>query len=208
MKKLSVFLLLSILLFGLLACGIADPAPAIDITSASTTTQLPLANVAPLTFDSFAAFKQHEKENPDKAVSCYYVPAELPDGYSLSAISKRDGVYVMVEYAIEVDSDATADLSEYDAQRLGTLICRYSLYTDAETALQENFIAKGYKPCDYDGKEYYRWDEHANGDVEQPIIGYEIAFLQEGDLIFLHLPALDSFENMMQLAQVEKITIE
>lgn len=113
----------------------------------------------------------------------------------------------MVEYRVSAPADITENLSEYDAERLQTLICRYSLYADGQNPLEESFINKRYKEIQYNGKTYYRRDEHTENNPDKRIIGYEIAFLQDGNLIFLHLTAVDTFESRMRHADVIKIDI-
>ena len=160
-------------------------------------------------FDSFEDFKQHEKRAGEKAISYYYTPDSLPDDYELLRITKRDDTYVMVEYALSAsESLQTSGLNEYDTERLTTLICRYSLYSDGEQALQKNFISKGYEPLEHNGRIYYCLYEYAENDPNKQKIGYEIAFLEDGDLIFMHLPAVDSFENMMKFARVAKVKLD
>lgn len=163
---------------------------------------------APYSFASFEDFENDEKKLGAKALSHYYTPSALTQDYTLSEVTKRDGVYVMLEYTLSANKVISAEkLSEYDAERLSTLICRYSLYSDGKKALEESFISKGYKPVEFEGKVYYRWDEHAENNPDKRIIGYEIAFLEDGNLIFMHLPAVDTFENMMKYADVIKVNI-
>lgn len=167
-----------------------------------------LTQPAPGSFASFEEFEQSEKQAGQKALSHYFVPATLSDNYELTQITKRDNVFVMIEFKLTTGAVSSEKLSEYDLERLSTLILRYSLYPDAQKALETNYINKGYKPVEYQGKTYYRWDEHAQNDPERQIIGYEIAFIVENELIFMHLPAIDSFENLMQYSQLEKVIIE
>ncbi len=162
---------------------------------------------APYSFNSFEDYEQHEKRTKANAASCYYTPSSLPPDYELAHITKRDDVYVMIEYSLSVQTVSDNELSEYDAERLQTLICRYSLYPDGQKALEDDFISNGYEAIEYEGQTYYRWDEHAENNPEKRVIGYEIAFLDEGNLIFMHLPAIDTFENMMKYANVVKTNI-
>ncbi len=173
----------------------------------------PLPYTAPELFGSFKDFEEHEKKAKTNAVSFYYVPASVPSGFELTEIAKRDNIYVMVTYSIPDnalsanDAQEYAGLNSYDASRLQTLICERWLYPDGQSSL-ESFIANDYKPMEYEGRTYYRWDEHAENDPEKRVIGYELAFLDDGNLIFMHLPAIDTFENMMKYAKVEKAEIE
>ena len=222
MKKIFIALLIVCLLFVGCACSSSpkiNNAMDNDAASPMTPSNLPQGNLddsgnaltatAPYTFTSIDAFEAHERSVGSKAVTSYYVPKNLSSDYTLSTITKRDDVYVMFEYAVSASKAASASkLSEYDAERLQTLICRCSLYEDGKTALKESFIDQGFEKIEYNGKTYHRWDEHAENNPEKRVIGYEIAFLEDGKLIFMHLPAVDTFENMMQFATLQKMIIQ
>ncbi len=167
---------------------------------------------APDLFKSFKDFEEHEKKAETNAVSFYYVPSSIPSGFELTEIAKRNDIYVMVTYSIPAaaissnNAQEYAGLNSYDASRLQTLICERSLFPDGQRSL-ESFIANDYEPMEYEGRTYYRWDEHAENDPEKRVIGYELAFLDDNTMIFMHLPAIDTFENMMRCADVEKVEI-
>lgn len=172
----------------------------------------PMQYHAPDLFGSFEEFEKHEKNAETNAISFYYVPSSVPSGFELTEIAKRENIYVMVSYSISdaamssIDAQEYAGLNDYDSSRLQTLICERWLYPDGQKSL-ESFIADGYEPIEYEDRTYYRWDEHAEGDPEKRVIGYELAFLDDNTLIFLHLPAIDTFENMMKYADVKKVEI-
>lgn len=172
----------------------------------------PLECFAPDVFESFKDFEEHEKNAKTNAVSFYYVPASIPSGFELTQIAKRDNIYVMVTYSISAaampsnNAQEYTGLNSYDSERLQTLICERSLSPDGQRSL-EAFIANDYEPIEYEGRTYYRWDEHAENNPEKRVIGYELAFLNDDSFIFLHLPAIDTFENMMRYADVAKVEI-
>lgn len=182
------------------------PNPDNNSINDSETTKLPLPIFAPNTFYSFEDFEKHEKEAGAKAVKYYYKPSALTQDYKFSKITKRDDVYVMIDYTISSNNkEYDEKLDGYDIERLSTLICQTSLFPDGKKTLESD-IENGYKPIEYDGKTYYRIDEYSiNG---KQLIGYEIVFLIDNDLIFMHLPAVDTFENMMKFANVAKVYIE
>lgn len=164
---------------------------------------------APYLFASFEDFEKHEKGTGENAELFYYIPSALTQNYELSQITKRDDVYVMMEYTLSSNQALSAEkLSEYDAERLSTLIFRYSLYSVTQEDLEESFIRNGYEPIEYEGKVYYCWDEYAENNPDKQIIGYEIAFLEDGRLFFMHLPAVDTFENMMKFTNIVKVNIK
>lgn len=205
MKKTVFLILLLMLALVMCACGNGNMDNVTESDTVSVDT--PMIQEAPLVFQSFEAYEQYEQRARSAGSSCYYIPSSVPDEYELIRITKREDVYVMVEYQVPTASLDTEGLDEYALSRLQTLICRYSLYEDGSVALQQTFANNGYQPMEYNGKTYYRWDEYENNDSTKRLIGYEIAFLEDGQLIFMHLPAIDTFENMMKHADVIKVTI-
>lgn len=193
MKRVILLLLLSVVFT---ACSF-------DISETEPTETCGL--LLPQQFQTIEEYEQYEK-NEENGASCYYIPAAVPEGFALADISKREGIYLSFTYRF--DAAQTDETADYETDRLNTLSCSNSLYEDGEAALKSNFIDNGYEPVEYGGRTYYRWDEHALNDPEKEVIGYEIAFLEGDSLIYMHLPAIDTFENMMKYAAVTKIDIQ
>ena len=163
---------------------------------------------APEEFTSFEAFELHEKESEKKTLSYYYIPGNLTRDYEFVKITKRENVYVTTEYKVSSNKAvSTEKLSTYDSERLSTLLCQYYLYEDGTKALS-SFTGNGFEAVEYGDKIYYRWDEHMENNPDKQIIGYEVVFLKDEKLIYMHLPAIDSFENMIKFADVVKVNID
>ena len=156
-------------------------------------------------YDSIEGFLAAERNIPGYENEIFYVPALPSDKYKLIQVSKRDDIYISVLYQVINPPPAKENLSGYDAERRQTLICQTYLFEDSQTTL-EGFLKNGHRQITYNGKTYYLWEEHAGGSFEREIIGYEIVFIRDGKLVFMHLPPADSYENMMQFAEPEKIT--
>lgn len=216
MKRIIFLLLALSMTLVVCSCSASDQSNSLDTSSPMSENDIelsePLEFFAPDMFESFKDFEEHEKKAKTNDVSFYYVPSSIPSGFELTEIAKRENIYVMVTYSIPAavissnNAQEYAGLNEYDSSRLQTLICQRSLFPDGQGSL-ESFIANGYEPMEYEGRTYYRWDEHAENDPEKRVIGYELAFLDDNTLIFLHLPAIDTFENMMEYAKVSKVEI-
>lgn len=217
MKRIIFLLLALSITLMVCSCAADNRSNSLNTTSPMSETdiepsELPLC-FAPDLFESFKDFEEHEKKAEANAVSFYYVPSSIPSGFELTQIAKRENIYVMVTYSVSdaamssVDAQEYEALNSYDSSRLQTLICERSLSSDGQRSLETDFIANGYEPMEYEGRTYYRWDEHAENDPEKRVIGYELAFLDNDSLIFLHLPAIDTFENIMRYADVAKVEI-
>jgi hypothetical protein len=164
--------------------------------------------LAPELFASFEAFEQHEKGLGEKALSHYFVPAELSDEYEFFNITKRENVYVAVHYKVTEKISSSEKLNSYELERLSTLICKYELFTtDPQYTIEKSYIKNGYKAFEYKGKTYYRHDEYSTDNPDR-LLGYGIVFTVDDCLIYMHLPAIDTFENMMQFANLQKVTIK
>ena len=172
----------------------------------NVTTQLSQPQLAPLTFRSFEEYEQYEQKAKSNATG-YYIPASVPENSELLRITKRDGVYVSVTYRVPIDSSLADRLSGYNLERMQTLTCCYYLFEDGNIALQNSFIPSGFNPIEYHGKTYYYMEEYAIDTAENLQIGHEIVFLENGQLIYMHLPAPDTFENMMKYADVVMVKL-
>lgn len=203
-KKAIIILCAMVCLFS--ACGqkLSDKAIGTDSPlSGKETSGLPYTYVGPHVFQSFEEFECFQKENKaENDPDHYYVPDLTGAEFSLIDVRKLDDGYIMTQYRCPEPPDLTYGLNDYDRERLTTLICRQSFYEDAAASLKINFIDKGYREIQFDGKTYYRWDERAGGNDSSIVIGYEIAFIEDGSLIFMHLPACDSFEEMMKYTRL------
>lgn len=179
-----------------------------DTTTTTTDTGNDPTQIAPESYASFEAFEQHEKGLGEKSLSNYFVPASLSDEYKLSKITKRENVYVAVHYKVTEKISSSEKLNSYELERLSTLICQYELFTtDPQYTIEKSYIANGYKAFEHEGKTYYRHDEYSTDNPDR-LLGYGIVFTVDDCLIYMHLPAIDTFENMMQLANLQKVTIK
>lgn len=163
--------------------------------------------LAPLEFKSPEEFAKYERQAKTGTVSFYYIPSQLPEGFKLKSISKRDDVYVSVAYTVELPKESTSDLTSYAVERMSTLICQYYLFEDGNVTLQGGFLNNGFREMEYNGRTIYVDEEYDTFGNPKQLIGYEIAFLADGQLVYMHLPALDTFETMMQYANVVKVEL-
>ncbi|MBO4838846.1 MAG: hypothetical protein J5493_05685 [Lachnospiraceae bacterium] len=199
MKQRFLFALMILAVLCLSACSKTPAEP--DISGI-----VPLPPVT--TYYSLEEFENSEKQNAAGRVEAYYVPILPEDQYTLSSVTKREGVYVSVTYRTELPEDLAKQLrTEYDRERCQQLICETSLLEDSSAGLQQ-YISNGYQETVVNGRTVYRWDEYAENSPAQPVIGYEIVFLAEGKRIFMHLPGVGSFEEMIQYADPVKRVIE
>ena len=167
---------------------------------------VPAANSSNLTFyDDVKTFCGAEQKAGLEEES-FFVPPLPAEEYRLLHVSKRDGVYIALSYEVKDPSRVKSNLVGYDKERCGTLICQTYLFEDGNATL-ESFLRNGHREVSVDGKTYYLWEEHAGGRSEADLIGYEIVFLRKGRLVFMHLPAIDSFENMMRYADPEEVSV-
>ncbi len=159
-------------------------------------------------FKSIEEFENAERKKTSRKAETYYVPVLPEDQYTLTSVTKWENVYVSVAYHVDLPEDLAGQLrTDYDRERCQSLICQTYLFEDGTVTLQ-GFLNNGYKETEVNGRTYYRWDEHAENSPGRPVIGYEIVFPAEGRLIFMHLPGVGSFEEMMRYADPVKRVIE
>lgn len=196
---LTTVMLASVLLVLCTICVIAlIPEPAVQEYQPSTW---------PLLYQSVEEFEAAESKARSGDAAYYYIPADLPDHMKFYQISKVEEEYIAVTYSVDTSEIDTAGLSSYGIERISSLICQFNLYEDGSVTLT-SFSNMGFKPIDYQGRTIYFYDDYDPQSADKRTVGYSIAFLQDGHCIYMHLPAIDTFENMMQYADVIKVTID
>ena len=201
MKKVLVITLSVLLLLGALVA----PIVAIITGSASDADQSQ-PYTPPVYYDSVAEFEAAERSSKNGSAH-YYIPTVLPENSTFKRISKRDNEYIAVTYSVDTSGIDTTGFSRYEMERISSLICELNLYEDGTVPLI-SFKGNGFKPIDYQGRTIYYFEDYDPLNPDKRLIGYSIAFLQDGYCIYMHLPAIDTFENMMQYANVTRVTIE
>lgn len=198
----SIFLILIICLT-LSACSKSKEEKIIDSFQQESSAGL----TEPLKFDSFEEYDTYFSTDRSILPNCYILKS-LPSGYVLSNIMVRDEIYIMVTYEGPLNNTSLNEdsMDSYSRERLSSIICKLKLYEDSGTALKDNYIDKGYSPVEYGGKVYYYLPEYSLDG--QTLIGFEMAFLENDDLIYLHLPATDTLENMLAFTEVEERIIK
>lgn len=116
------------------------------------------------------------------------------EGYSLSQIYYRPGTYIAAYYTDD-DYVYTDKYDEMEHERLSTAICEVFLFDNADAALTLNYINYGYKPVIIDGKQYYYKIEYSLNDVA---MGYNLAFVKDDCLMYVHLPYTGIFKELPQ----------
>jgi hypothetical protein len=153
---------------------------------------------APYIFDSADDFEQFigSDNTPDSQKSRlsdqYALTNKTPDGFTFSSIYYREDVYIASYYAVD-GYNYSDTYDEYENERLSTAIYQVSLFPDAQESLKINYIDKDFEPMELGGKTYYYMPEYAkNGDL----IGHEFAFVASDNLMYVHLPASISIDDL------------
>lgn len=138
-----------------------------------------------------------------------YILKNPPKNAELKDISYNWQSYVTAHYYIPLDEKyENEELSEYNIERMTTIVCEHTLSENVEESFKINILDKldtnGYEKIEINGREYYYKPEYDSLYNQERIIGYEIEFLEDGERMFLHLPPLDSIENMAEYLEVIK----
>lgn len=141
------------------------------------------------------------------AVPDCYILKNKPEKAEITRVTYREGVYVYVNYYIPLDEKyKDMNLDEYSIERITSIICQHKVDGDGETSFKLNILdtldTNGYEKTEANGKDYYYQTEYSSDGKN--IIGYQVEFLENGERIFLHLPPLDTFENMTEYLEVVK----
>lgn len=136
------------------------------------------AQFARTSYTSTTEFEAAEKP------SFYYVPAALPEGYTLSQIQHEAYANITFTY--------TAPAGE-------PLTCAMSLhYRDGEFARDYLWRDRGFASAEQDGVTYF-YSLNADG-------VYSIGFAADGKLIQMRIPDQGSLEATLAYAQVKRVT--
>ncbi len=114
------------------------------------------------------------------------------DGYTLSQIIFRENIY-LAAYYIDDDYIYNDIYDEYANERLSTVIYEVSLFEEAQESLKINYIDKGFNSITIEGRQCYYMPEYT---TNNELIGYEIAFTVDNNLIYIHLPNSGSFADL------------
>ena len=163
---------------------------------------------APKTFTSLEEFIAYEKNLGEAASECYYIPSALGDDYELYSIIRQEKnqtfsyEHITVKYKLkgaDIDEGSTIDLNTK------MISCEYSVKEYSDIAF-ENYTNNGFEAFEYGGRQLYKLDIYSVD--ETTLLSYRVIFRIDGHLIGMHIPAVDSFENMMKYTDVIRVDIE
>ena len=163
---------------------------------------------APKTFTSIEEFIAYEKSLGEAASECYYIPSALGDDYELYSILRQvknptiSYEHITVKYKLK---GADIDEGSYIDLRTKMISCEYSVREYSDIAF-ENYTNNGFEAFEYGGRQLYKLDIYSVD--ETTLLSYRVIFRIDGHLIGMHIPAIDSFENMMKYTDVIRVDIE
>jgi hypothetical protein len=190
MKKLIVFLLFCLFL-ELVGCN--DATIEEENSQQSRQLSMPEVSLAFKSLQEFQDFIESTDGNENLTYQCSLTMKSL-EGYSLSAINYRNSIYIASHYAKD-NYQNNPSYDEYENERLSTAIYEVFLFPDAQESLRLNYMDNDYEPIVIGKKTYYYMPEYAaNGNL----IGHELAFIANDNLMFVHLPAAFTMEDLAQ----------
>lgn len=163
---------------------------------------------APKEFTSLEEFVAYEKSLGEASSKCYYIPSALGDEYELYTIMRQEKnstityEHITVKYKLkgeDIDEENFIDL------RTKIISCEYSVREYSDTAF-ESYTNNGFEAFEYGGRQLYKKDNYSADNTT--LLSYRVIFRIDGHLIGMHLPATDSFENMMKYTDVIRVNIE
>lgn len=168
--------------------------------------ELPGVYFAP--FQASSIEEYYNSSNERSSLPDCYVFKNKPEGAEISRVTYREGVYVTVGYSIPLDKKyKEEDIDEYQKERMTSFICQRYLFEDGNYAFKvnvsDNIDRMNDPKIEVNGNEYYYYEEHSLYDPDT-VIGYSVNCLVDGQFFYLHLPPLDTFENMTEYLEVVK----
>ncbi|MBQ8449038.1 MAG: hypothetical protein IJX27_08950 [Clostridia bacterium] len=172
-------------------------------------TQAPHPSIyAPKEFTSISDFVAYEKSLGEASSECYYIPSNLGDDYELYSILRQEKnptityEHITVKYKLkgaDIDEENLIDL------RQKIISCEYSVREYSDSAF-ENYVNNGFEAFEYSGKQIYKIDTYTAD--KTTLLSYRVIFRIDGHLIGMHIPATDSFENMLKYIDVTRVDIK
>ena len=154
-------------------------------------------------FNTFQEFEENEKKQND-GMSAYYVPAVLGEQCRLIGISKREGVYLATSYQVFTQTIHPNANTAYEKELVGSILCTQYLFPVTNETI--SFFQRNFQEIYYNDSLYY-YTESRSLD-KSDLLGYEISFIIDQTAFHIHLPAVNSFEEMMQYTKLVKRVIE
>lgn len=163
---------------------------------------------APKVFTGIEEFVAYEKSLGEISSECYYIPSALGDDYELYSILRQEKnptityEHITIKYKLkgaDIDEDSFIDL------RTKTISCEYSVREYSDIAF-ESYTNNGFESFEYGGRQLYKKDMYSADNTT--LLSYRVIFRIDGHLIGMHLPAIDSFENMVKYTDVIRVGID
>ncbi len=202
MKFASTLFLLVVLLIGTTACTSDVPKNADD---------LPEIFPSPDYYTSIEDYENQNKQTQARTSvnndNVYFIPTKVPKGFAFSNIKEREDVYIAVTYTTQGNAATTAP-SSYATERLNSLICQYTISTDPQVTIDQLTQYVGYDQAVTYNDKTYSMLLAVDPSAPETIVGYDLAFVEDGHVILLHLPAIDTLDNMMEYAEVTMVTLD
>ncbi|MBP5236878.1 MAG: hypothetical protein J6128_05030, partial [Clostridia bacterium] len=157
------------------------------------------------TFDTFQELEENEKKQ-ENGLTAYYVPAVLGEECSLIGISKREGVYLVTSYQVFTETIHPDAATAYERELVGNVLCTQYLFSEPDGTI-EMFRRNNYQEMQYGGRVIYVKEARSQRD-DSVLLGYEVVFAIDQTAFHIHLPAVNSFEEMLQFTELVKHVIE
>ncbi len=159
-------------------------------------------------FSSISEYINYEKGVGDLASECFYIPSAIDDKFELWNITKQEPCeivsfsFVDVKYKFK-GVNITGD--NFVEERLNSISCRYSINEYSSLAFENYVKGGGFEAVD--GRAGMYKTLHYSSD-NKILVSYQVIFLEEGHLISMQLPAIDSFDNLLIYTNVVKKNIK
>lgn len=165
-----------------------------------------MANIAAIqSFGSFQEFEENEK-NRENGMTAYYVPALLGEKCRLTGISKREGVYLATSYQVFVETKHPDAVTAYEKETVGSIRCTQYLFSEPNGTI-EMFQRNHFQEMRYGDRVLYYMEERSLRD-SSVLLGYDVVFILDQTAFYIHLPAVNSLEEMLEYTELEKRLIE
>ena len=154
--------------------------------------------------NSFFDYRQSQSSREQNYI---FIPTNPLPNSNFMNIQTVNNVYIASCYVTESNISKLYVENSYENKMSSQSVYSRYYFNDHEQALKLNHIDAGDERIDFEGIEYYVYTEYALSDKEKsnsPVY-YSIAYLMDGEYVYVLLPAIYDIKELLPYAAVERL---
>jgi hypothetical protein len=160
--------------------------------------------------DEYSTYRHEHTLRGDVDISDSYilVPVNPLMDYEMKYVQTVENVYVATYYSVKSDfaDMLIGEMQSYEREVSSEAVYVREVYDDPEHALMEGYANKGYEQLKKDSNDYYiKTDNVLSDDGNKQSLIHNIAYIFNGELVYVRFPAFYEIEEMIPYAAVDRL---